>query len=356
MNRIDPGLADRLLEGPLAGHATDGGRPQEGPGGFSPSGALSAYFYGASRRFSGSVFDSFAGGGDRPDVQSRITHEDVLAVAAVNVTVSARLSRQLLTDPVAGRLEQLLRRLPTDVDLWDADDEMLAVARQAWEEIRTLDEDGHGTADRWVTASKLLARKRPRLVPLYDEKIRRVAALADGTDWWLSLREALRHDCEDNEVRHRVRQAMREAASPRLRVGPAQPRRHPLELRHQPSGMGRRAGLRAPLTGDGAAGVPALGAGPGHGRQDDERAPGSGPVRRRPVELEQPCRRLALLEHERRQPLVRAGAGVVAQEHCQHPASQPRLGHRELQLHLRRPVLRRSVLRRGVLRRAIRRR
>ena len=130
MNRIDPGLADRLLEGPLAGHATDGGTPREGPGGFSPSGALSAYFYGASRRFSGSVFDSFAGGGDRPDVQNRITHEDVLAVAAVNVTVSARLSRQLLTDPVAGRLEQLLRRLPTDVDLWDADDEMLAVARR----------------------------------------------------------------------------------------------------------------------------------------------------------------------------------------------------------------------------------
>ena len=214
MSRIDPGLADRLLEGPLEGHATDGGTPRGGPGGFAPSAALSAYFRGPSRRFSGSVFDSFAGGGDRPDVQSRITHEDVLAVAAVNVTVSARLSRQLLTDPVAGSLEQLLRRLPTDVDLWDAEDETLAVARQAWEEIRTLDEDGHGTADRWVAASKLLARKRPRLVPLYDEKIRRVAALADGTDWWLSLREALRHDCEDNEVRHRVRQAMREAGVP----------------------------------------------------------------------------------------------------------------------------------------------
>src|SRR3954469_1651376 len=157
MNRIDPGLADRLLDGPLQGLATDGGTPRGGPGGFSPSNALSTYFHGGLRRFSGSVFDSFAGGGDRPDVESRITHEDVLAVAAVNVTVSTRLSRQLLTDPVAGHLEQLLRQLPTDVDLWDAEDETLEVARQAWEEIRTLDEDedGHGTADRWVTASKL---------------------------------------------------------------------------------------------------------------------------------------------------------------------------------------------------------
>lgn len=214
MNRIDAGLADRLLEGPLGGHATDGGTPRGGSGSLTPSGALSAYFHGKSRRFSGSLFDSFAGGGDRPDVESRITHEDVLAVAAVNVTVSARLTRQLLSDPVAGWLEQLLRQLPTDVDLWDAEDDTLAIARRAWDQIRILDEDGHGTADRWVTASKLLARKRPRLIPLYDEKVRRVVALADGTDWWLSLREALRLDCEDNEVRHRVRQAMREAAVP----------------------------------------------------------------------------------------------------------------------------------------------
>jgi hypothetical protein len=214
MNRIDPGLADRLLEGPLGGRATDGDTPRVTSGQPTATAALTAYFHGKPRRFAGSLFDSFAGGGDRPDVRNRLTHEDLLAAAAVNVTVSTRLARQLLSDPVAGRLEGLLRQLPTDVDLWDADDDTLTVARRAWEEIRTLDEDGHGTADRWVTASKLLARKRPRLVPLYDEKVRRVVALADGTDWWLSLREALRRDCEDNEVRHRVRGAMREASVP----------------------------------------------------------------------------------------------------------------------------------------------
>ena len=213
INRIDPGLADRLLDGPLAVRARDGGTPRDGTGSLTRSDALRRYFHG-SRRFSGSVFDSYAGGGDRPGVENRVTHEDVLAVAAVNVTVSTRLCRQLLHDPVAGRLEQLLRQLPTDVDLWDADDDLLALAAEAWEVIRTLDEDGHGSADRWVTASKLLARKRPRLVPLYDEKVRRVVALADGTDWWLSLREALRRDLEDNEVRHRVRQAMSEASVP----------------------------------------------------------------------------------------------------------------------------------------------
>ena len=194
------------------------------------------------------MFDSFAGGGDRPGVQSRITHEDVLAVAAVNVTVSARLSRQLLTTRWPDSWSSSCASSPRTSTCGTPRTRCSRSPGEAWEEIRTLDEDGHGTADRWVTASKLLARKRPRLVPLYDEKIRRVAALAGGTDWWLSLREALRRDCEDNEVRHRVRQAMREARCSRLRVGPAQPRRHPLELRHQPSGARRRAGLRATLS------------------------------------------------------------------------------------------------------------
>ena len=136
-------------------------------------------------------------------------------MAAVNVTVSTQALPAAAHDPVAGRLEQLLRQLPTDVDLWDADDDLLAVAGEAWEVIRTLDEDGHGTADRWVTASKLLARKRPRLVPLYDEKVRRVVALADGTDWWLSLREALRRDLRGQRgAPPRPRRRCREASVP----------------------------------------------------------------------------------------------------------------------------------------------
>src|SRR3954468_6177661 len=125
MNSIDPGLPDRLPEGPLQGLAPLDVIPRGGPGGFAATDARAALFHGASRRYAGSVFDSFAGGGDRPDVQSRITHEDVLAAAAGTVTVRARLRRQLLSDPVAGHLEQLLRQLPTDVDLWDAEEETL---------------------------------------------------------------------------------------------------------------------------------------------------------------------------------------------------------------------------------------
>ena len=46
---------------------------------------------------------------------------------------------------------------------------------------------------------------------MYDAKVGRVANLADGASWWLSLRHALHVDGEDNEVRYRVYAAMLEA-------------------------------------------------------------------------------------------------------------------------------------------------
>jgi hypothetical protein len=207
---IDAGLGQRLLAGPLRSTA-DSQLPGYRHPRFSPSRALSTYFHGTPRKFSGSLFDSLGGGGDRPDVENQITREDLLAVAAVNATMPAAVASELLTEPVSGRLAAWLRQLPTDIDLWDAEDETLAVAARAWEEIRTVHEVGATPADGWVAGYKLLARKRPRLIPLYDVKVRRVVELAEGASWWFSLRGAMRLDGEDNEVRHRVRSAMREA-------------------------------------------------------------------------------------------------------------------------------------------------
>lgn len=210
---VDEGLGQRLLNGPLS-TAIDPLLPAGGQPPFSASGALRNYFHSSPRQYSGSLFDSFGGGGDRPEVENQITREDMLAVGAVNATMPSGVATQLLSEPVSGRLATLLRQLPTDIDLWDADDATLAVAAQAWEEVRALQEAGaqvNGTVDGWVAGSKLLARKRPRLIPLYDEKVRRVVDLAGGASWWFSLRHTLRLDGEDNEVRDRICSAMSEA-------------------------------------------------------------------------------------------------------------------------------------------------
>jgi len=207
---IDEDLGRQLLAGPL--RAIDDSSSSNGPDPrFSPADALSTYFHGTPRQFSGSLFDSFGGGGDRPEVENQITSEDLLAVAAVNAAMPAAVTNQLLSEPVSGRLTAWLRQLATDIDLWDAEDEVLTVAAEAFQQIRSIHPIVSGYGEGWAAANKLLARKRPRLIPLYDAKVQRVANLADGASWWLSLRHALQVDGEDNEIRYRVCAAMREA-------------------------------------------------------------------------------------------------------------------------------------------------
>ena len=207
---VDSGLGKRLLDGPLR-VSTDSLFPGDRRVRFSPSRALSTYFHGTPRQFSGSLFDSFGGGGDRPEVENQITSADLLAVAAVNAAMPAAVTNQLLSEPVSGRLTAWLRQLATDIDLWDAEDEVLTVAAEAFQQIRSIHPIVSGYGEGWAAANKLLARKRPRLIPLYDAKVQRVANLADGASWWLSLRHALQVDGEDNEIRYRVCAAMREA-------------------------------------------------------------------------------------------------------------------------------------------------
>lgn len=211
IDTVDAGLGKRLLDGPLL-ISLDPPFPGDRRARFSPSRALSDYFHGRPRQFSGSLFDSFGGGGDRPDVENHITREDVLAVAAVNSPMPAPVASRLLAEPASGQLATWLRQLPTDIDLWDAEDETLAVAGKAWDAIRVIHEAGtRANADGGFAANKLLARKRPRLIPLYDEKVRRAVGLATDASWWFSLRHAMRLDGEDNEIRFRVAESMLEA-------------------------------------------------------------------------------------------------------------------------------------------------
>ncbi|MFF4504117.1 DUF6308 family protein [Streptomyces sp. NPDC001401] len=74
-------------------------------------------------------------------------------------------------------------------------------AHTAWHLLR--DQPGIG----WVTAGKLLARKRPRLVPVYDQVVRCV--LGHPKSFWLDLHAALR---SDKWALHHELTALRQAA------------------------------------------------------------------------------------------------------------------------------------------------
>ncbi|CAL9327716.1 hypothetical protein E6R61_34815 [Streptomyces sp. LRa12] len=140
--------------------------------------------------FTGSRFEHLAGGGDRPDVADRVTAEDLVAVQTLSVTVPASVALDLLEGPLGVRLSGLLHAIPRDIDMVDAEADVLvegSPADQAWHLL---------CAQRGVNrviAGKLLARKRPRLLPVYDRVVR-CALGRPRPSFWLALHAELRAD------------------------------------------------------------------------------------------------------------------------------------------------------------------
>jgi len=103
---------------------------------------------------------------------NQFTEADIQAVKKLNVHPDkARAWLLGETDDEAG---QLLAKIPGDTDIWDVEaadfDKVLAKGSPAftlWEEIDALLE-GNRRAGRGVAAGKLLAGKRPRLLPIFD--------------------------------------------------------------------------------------------------------------------------------------------------------------------------------------------
>lgn len=103
----------------------------------------------------------------------------------LSVLIPAAVAFDLLEGPLGDDLRAELAQIPTDVDLGTRDAKELlendGPADRAWRLLK--ESDGVG----WVTAGKLLARKRPRLVPVYDGVVR--CALDRPRDAWLWLNE-----------------------------------------------------------------------------------------------------------------------------------------------------------------------
>jgi len=92
----------------------------------------------------------------------------------------------------AAMVSGLRSAIPSDVDLWEASDEDLAAMNPLWEAL--LQMPGVGTA----TASKLLARKRPRQCPVSDKVVIQ-AVCVPGWTW-----EALRTFMQDPAARAEI--------------------------------------------------------------------------------------------------------------------------------------------------------
>lgn len=165
-------------------------------------------YYGLDdgRRYTGSYFDDWPG-----NAEDRFTADDLVAVSFLSVFVPPIAARELLAER-ADHFTQLLSAIGPDHDLVEVSDSIDSSwpVRELYSALRSL----HGVGP--TIASKLCARKRPRLVPVYDSIVARVTDASQRQ--WEPLRlELRRNDLHDRLVALRAEAGVGEHVSP-LRV------------------------------------------------------------------------------------------------------------------------------------------
>lgn len=162
---------------------------------------LDRYLYHG--RFSGAWFETIGGRGDAPEVADRLTPADIVAVSTLSVKIPGWAAVELL-DRQAATLADLLAQVPRDVELHDAADADLQAVYELHDALDAIHDIGH------VTRSKLLARKRPHLVPIRDQHVL-IALIGEAHgNFTEPLRDALR---DDPSLRTRLDDLRREASA-----------------------------------------------------------------------------------------------------------------------------------------------
>jgi Family of unknown function (DUF6308) len=88
-----------------------------------------------------------------------------------------------ILDDRAKELNGLLAKVPNRVSLWEVDRAVVddgSDADQLWHRLITIGKVGP------VAAGKLLARKRPHLIPIYDDFVAKAMAAGEQRcGWWV---------------------------------------------------------------------------------------------------------------------------------------------------------------------------
>ncbi|WP_421740701.1 DUF6308 family protein [Cellulomonas sp.] len=144
-------------------------------------------------KYSGAHFERLGGGGDRPSIADEFTAEDLIAVSMLAVEVVGDAALEVL-ELRRARLRELLRRVPTDVALVDLEPESLGPewpVRALYRELIDIRLVGE------TAATKLLARKRPHLVPILDSVVTNELSIVKG-NYWVPLHAWLTADGRAN--------------------------------------------------------------------------------------------------------------------------------------------------------------
>jgi len=169
-----------------------------------PARELVAAYYDAEGPFAAHSFESLG-----ENTRDAIAPDDLLALTLLDLALSPPAARALL-GPRGAEIAALLHEVPDDCPLWKATDAHLDAAAAVFEQLDAL--PGVGP----VKAGKLLARKRPALIPVIDKHV--IATLrAPKGEYWRTMRDALAQDALSDVVEQALRGEV-PASVPTLRL------------------------------------------------------------------------------------------------------------------------------------------
>jgi Family of unknown function (DUF6308) len=150
-------------------------------------------YFDPNGRYTGRWFDLLGrdhlGEEESPD---RFTAMDIVAVSMLSVQIPPRASIELL-DGQSPNLSDLLKKVPNGIPLWEAKpkdiDDTHSTAAKLWKALKQVKGVG------WVTANKLLARKRPLLLPVYDSIVKARIQPRSESLWVPLQNDLLRDNC-----------------------------------------------------------------------------------------------------------------------------------------------------------------
>jgi len=148
-----------------------------------------AKYFEPSNNYAGETFTTLSNNDPH-----RFSVEDLLAVALLETPFSGSATRTLLDNPAT--LVDLLHGIPDGPPIWSVNKSTLgpvSAADTLWHELDAL--EGVGP----TRAGKLMARKRPALIPIVDTVVEGYLP-APPSEYWLAIRSALL----DQERRERI--------------------------------------------------------------------------------------------------------------------------------------------------------
>ncbi|WJZ18462.1 hypothetical protein CGUA_09535 [Corynebacterium guangdongense] len=126
--------------------------------------------------FLGAYFDEWSdrAPGDAVREPDIIGAADLYAMEYLSVRIPSAAGVEFLHRQ-SGELSRLLVQIPTEVDLWDMDEELYAGVSQLQRKLR----EPAGVA--YVKSAKIIARKRPRLTCVFDSNVKRAFGIRAGS-------------------------------------------------------------------------------------------------------------------------------------------------------------------------------